>query len=474
MYVVGVFMAKTWSDIWKMEELYRSVERWMIKVGSRSGSKATKSNYLYRLRSYCEKIGNNPDELIEERKKHLSSSDEHVKRQHEEILMKYFNGMSDNSTRSNAVGHFKTIKSFYKANYVDLKADTPRTWTTMTDRVPSIEDIKKMVDVSKSPLERAVLLFSAQSGQRVGIVTAMTYGMFREALNNGESPIDIHVSGDIRGEGDKRINKNRLNYTFFVGADTINALKTYIEHMRVIGYTYKDDSPLFVSDRKFRRFAGTKDKKATFARVDREAMNKIIRRCAVSAGLMDKEGIVTPGGTKRYPIHFHCMRKFWQTAMEQAGIAKPWYEFMMGHSLGELDRAYSRPTVEQLRDAYTRAESYMNISRLNIPDLDRLKKDMMLSLIRQQCQLVGFDPTRIAINKKDEIGEDLTIDQEIEVLQQVILEVTMKKKVENNNHEHKVVTEDDLTDYLNKGWEMVSELSNGKIVLKSPFPNGVK
>ena len=466
-------MAKTWSNIWEMEEQFSSVERWMTKVGSRTGSKATKRNYLYRLRRFYEKIGKNPDELIEERKKHLSSSDEHIKRQHEEILMKYFNDMSDNSTRSNAVGHFKTIKSFYKANYVDLKADTPRTWTTMTDRVPSVEDIKKMIDVSKSPLERAVLLFSAQSGQRVGIVSAMTYGMLREALDNGENPISIHVSGDIRGRGGIKVNKNRLNYSFFIGADTINALKTYIEHMRVIGYTFKDESPLFMSDRKYRDFAGTKDTKASFKMVDREALNKIIRRSAVRAGLMDKDGIDTPGGMKRYPIHFHCMRKFWQTAMEQAGIAKPWYEYMMGHSLGELDRAYSRPTVEQLRDAYARAESYMNVSRLNIPDLDRLKKDMMLSLIRQQCQIVGFDPGRIAINKKDEIGEDLTIDQEIEVLQQAILDVTIKKKVENNNHEHKVVTEDDLTDYLNKGWVIVSELSNGKIVLKSPFPNGV-
>ena len=444
---------------------------------SRSGSEGTKRNYLYVLRKYCSKVGKNPDELIEERKEHLKSDDDMIQHRHEDMLMGYFNEIDKIKSRSTALAYFKAIKSFYNASYLDLKLDTPKEWTSFTDKVPSLEDLKKMIDVAGNPLEKAVILFCAQSGQRVGIITAMKYQMVREALNNGESPVCIHVNGDIQNNRGVKVNKNRQDYSFFIGADTINALKLYVDRMRTLGHTFSGGSPLFVTEKKYYDKVASKGEKLkggekSYKPLDREAVNRIVRRCAIKAGLMDKDGVKTPGGITRYPIHTHCMRKFWVTAMEQAGVAKPWYEYMEGHSLGVLDRAYSRPTVEQLRDAYARTESYMNVSRLNIPDLDRLKKDMMLSLIRQQCQIVGFDPGRIAINKKDEIGEDLTIDQEIEVLQQAILDVTMKKKVENNNHEHKVVTEDDLTDYLNKGWGIVSELSNGKIVLKSPFPNG--
>jgi len=167
------------------------------------------------------------------------------------------------------------------------------------------------------------------------------------------------------------------------------------------------------------------------------------------------------------------MRKFWQTAMEQAGIAKPWYEWMMGHSLGELDRAYSRPTVTKLRDAYVKAQPYLSVSRLNImPDMDQIRKEMMLALFKQQAQMMNFDPERVLITKAKEKGEELTIDEEIELLQELILQKTLSERVENNCHEHKVVDLSELTRYLNRGWELLHEVSGGKqFVLKNPIPS---
>ena len=454
-----------------MERENKSVGKWISKVMTRTGSQSTRRNYLYYLKRFCEKVGQNPDELIKERKEHLKSSDEDVKRQHEERLLEYFNELCGKSSRNTALVNLKAIRSFYKSNYVELKIETPGAWAAVTDKVPSLEDISKMVDMAKNPVEKALLLFAAQSGQRVGVVSAMTYGMVKEGLNRGKSPVCIQVSGALGDSRGEKVNKNRQTYCFFIGADSINALKTYIEHMRVMGHTFEDNSPLFMTDSKLRGFGGTKDIEATFRPVDKRTMNRIIRRCAIKAGLMDAEGIQTPGGVTRYPIHFHCMRKFWVTAMEQAGVAKPWYEFMEGHSLGALDRAYSRPTVQQLRDAYARAESYMNVSRLNIPDLDRLKKDLLLSVMRQQAQALGMDADkiRISIEKEKEDQEGLTVDGEIELLQRMILERTMRNKAEKTP-EHKVIDEVELVDYLNKGWECVRELNGGeKVIVKAPF-----
>ncbi len=145
----------------------------------------------------------------------------------------------------------------------------------------------------------------------------------------------------------------------------------------------------------------------------------------------------------------------------------------MGHSLGQLDRAYSKPTVEQLKEAYNRAEPYLSISRINLPDLDNMKRELLLSVVKQQCQILGFDPDRIKIEKEKEINGNITIDDEIEILQKEILGVTIKNKVNNYKYDHKIVTETELTDYLNQGWEIVKDLPNGKLVIKSPLPQGI-
>lgn len=454
-----------WAKKWELEN-YESVRRWMNQVGSKTGSLSTKRNYLYYLLKFCKKTGKNPDELIKERKKHLKSAKEEIVRNHEELLMEHFNELDKSSSRSNSNTNFNAIRSFYKANYVDLKLRSPAKWTTFTDKVPSLEDIKKMIDASESPLQKAVILFSAQSGQRAGVIAAITYGMVREQLESNEKPICINVSADIKAHNGERVNKHRQKYCFFVGRDAVDALKIYFEQMRILGYKFTDESPLFITDRKYRKFAENKNKTATFKPLDREALNKLVKRAAVKAGLMDQEGVKTADGKRRFPIHHHCLRKFWQTAMEQTGIAKPWYEYMMGHSLGELDRAYSNPSIEQLKEAYERSERYLSISHINVPEIEQMKKEMLLEVIKREAQMFGIDPMKIKIEKEKIMSSGLSVDDEIQGLQSEILKFTKENR--NNLQDHKIITEDELTNYLNGGWEIVRELNSGKIVVRMP------
>ncbi len=452
---------------------YTTVKRWMDVIGSKSGSKNTQKNYLLHLKIYCEWIGKTPDELIEERKEHLTHTDEIVKRTHEDQLTSFFQEYGENVARSTAVTKFKTVKSFYKANHYDLKISIPKSWTTYTDKVPSLDEIHKMVEASDSPVQKALILFSAQSGQRAGVVTSMTYGMLREALEGSESPISFHISADLRDHNGKRVNKNRQEYTFFIGRDTVTTLKRYIEYMENKGHVFEDNSPLFVTDKQYayRDFAGketTGDK--AYRPISNESLNNTVKRLAIRAGLMKEDGPRMANGRRRYQIHHHCLRKFWQTAMEQAGVAKPWYEYMMGHSLGNLDKAYSRPSLEQLQEGYRRAENYLSVSRANLTDLDNIKKDLLLSVIRQQCQIIGFDAQRVVIAEEQDRGIKLTIDEEIEVLQKEVMGTLMRHKVNNNKHEHKIVTEEELPEYLSQGWEFTNKVSEGKFLIKNPIP----
>ena len=138
---------------------YESVRLWMSKVGGKSGSTGTQKVYLRNLRHYCEWFGKNPDEMIEERKEQAKNQDESIKQRHEDKLDEFFNEIEGDKSRNTAVLRFKTVKSFYKANHYPLTNVTPRTWTTFTDKVPSLDELHKMVEASDSPVQKALLLF---------------------------------------------------------------------------------------------------------------------------------------------------------------------------------------------------------------------------------------------------------------------------------------------------------------------------
>jgi len=441
-------------------EKYKTVQRWMDKIGSKTGSKNTKKSYLYILNKFCIHVKKNPDEIIKQRKKDSTSKNDTVRRRYEEKLMKFFKKIDEERSRGTAMNHYNAVKSFFKANYLELAAPTLKRWVTYTDKTPTLEEIKKMIDASESALQRAIILFSAQTGQRSGILTGLKYGLVSDQLEEGDSPLLIEITGDIRGYNEERVNKNRQRYYFYVGRDSIDALKSYIEVRKSQGEKITAKSPLFVTEKKF---------KGEFLPLDQDAINRLVTRAAIKAGITNSYN--TSDGKTKYTIHHHCLRKFWQTAMEQAGVAKPWYDFMMGHSLGPLDKAYSNPNRQQLLDAYKRAEPYLSISRINVPEIDSLKKEMLLSVMKQQCEILGYDPNRIKIKREKEIGKTILIDEEIEIFQKEILNITMKNRINNNQFEHKIVNENELTNYLNKGWELVKELSTGNIVIKYPVPN---
>jgi len=219
-----------------------AVQRWIEYLATKTGSESTKRIYFYALQRYYKFAKKNPDQLIKERTRNLEAKTETTKRKHDELLQRFFNDLDKKASRSLSTTLFNAIKSFYKANYVDLRLPSPKGWTTHTDKIPTSDEIKKMVQLSDSPLQRAVILFSAQSGQRAGIITALTYGHVKEGLESGKSPLWMQVSGDIRNRTGERVNKHRQAYSFFIGHDTIEALRAYLDTRKGGGDKIDEDS----------------------------------------------------------------------------------------------------------------------------------------------------------------------------------------------------------------------------------------
>ena len=82
---------------------------------------------------------------------------------------------------------------------------------------------------------------------------------------------------------------------------------------------------------------------------------------------------------------------------------------------------------------------------------------------------VAVDPMRVKIEKERELGKGLTSDEEQELLKVEIKKIAMPQNSNNGKpYASKLVTEQELVQYIEDGWEIVRELSNGRFLIKRP------
>ena len=442
-----------------MEKEFSTISRFVSYLeANTTGSPKTYNIYMRAIHRYAQFIELTPDELIKDRFNDLNKKNVMERRKHEDTAMRFFGLLSKQFARMSSVVQLQAVKTFYKANHATLDMKMPKTWTEHHDKVPTLDEVRQMVEVSSSTLQRAVLLVSAQSGQRAGVISSLRYGMVCDILEDEEYPARIEITPNLEDRFGNLINKHRASYIFFIGKDSIEAIKAYLRSRENTFGKIHDDDFLFVAEKPFRGQA---------IPLDQDAVNKLVKRAAIVAKLMKE-----PKRGKRAPIHHHCLRKFWQTTMEQAQVPKPWYESMMGHKVGGNDASYSKPTMDQLKEAYQRAEYYLSITPTTRSEQE-LKKSIFLATLREQAHLFGIDPAKIRIEKQREMGLDYTQDHEIEAirheLNQVGKQLQERPKLESkSNFQAAIVNEAQLVKHLEEGWDLLQETNNGKYILRRP------
>jgi integrase len=129
--------------------------------------------------------------------------------------------------------------------------------------------------------------------------------------------------------------KTKLLAKTFIGEEAMTALKAYLDDRRrgsraVEPEIITRESPLF------RTWLRGKAKP-----MSRMNMSTLVRNAFLSAGI------------KR--VSAHSLRRYYQTAMEEANVNVNWIDQMLGHELVNCRGAYSKPTDEQLEESYRRA-----------------------------------------------------------------------------------------------------------------------
>lgn len=168
----------------------------------------------------------------------------------------------------------------------------------------------------------------------------------------------------------------------------------------------------------------------------------------------------------------YVLRAYFDTqlllAESHGKITHPYRVFFMGHN-GDIESRYTTnkgvlpvSLMEDMRQAFTRCEPYLCTVQEKTAD----KKEMLLEMWREQARLYGIDPLKVKIEKQRGLRRDLGQDEESEALRSEIAKPAIHpQKKRSALGKTKLVTEEELTTYLNKGWQLAKELRSGKMLI---------
>ena len=333
---------------------YESVARWISNFPDRPN---TKKSYLASLKKFVEWIGKDPDKLVYEAKLNPSKIHSQMKR--------YYNLLIEEGKSSKtAILVYQSLRSFFRWNDIVL-GRTPRGFKGRVEygstHVLTPTEVALMVDACPNIRDKCIIVFLAQSGQRIGVLTALKYKHIKNGLEKEVFPLIIEVPAVLRDVKGVNVNKLGETYRFAVGKDTILCLKKMIQERIENGEKITDESWLFRSYSEAKTVNGKKILvKVPKGRIGKPLTSAAIRDIVNKAAF--KAGIQTKASEKRYEIHPHIFRRYWNMRMQEAGLSEDLRNFMLGHKL-PYDGAYSKWYPDAIkREWHTKnVEQYLSV-----------------------------------------------------------------------------------------------------------------
>jgi len=300
--------------------------------------------YLNALKKFCEWCGKNPQELILQRDRELKNDDPNNRTGIRDLLLDFRHHLEHRDLAPKTINTYDgAIRGFFttvlgKRGVINIRNYKDRSITQRKDLVPTLEELKKMLD-AVSIEEKFRILFIAQTGMRVSDATSLKIGDVKRELELENIPLAIRFSP----QKDRNLIGERIT---FLGSDGVEMLKQYLNWREKRGELLIDDSPLFTGRTKKRH--GRK-----ITPVASAAFNETIRESAKKAGIGN-------GNEKYGRIRTHCLRKFFITQMTNHGVEDKIVNFLTCHKLSEVDCVYWNRRVDTLRRIYAERQQYVN------------------------------------------------------------------------------------------------------------------
>ena len=377
--------------------------------------------------------------------------------------------MLDGKSSYTAYGTVSYVRSFLSYYGVQLKVGK-----NLLARVPEHEEyytltndqVQKIVQYAPIARDKAVIAFLYQAGQRDAIFEALKVGHVREEIEQGKRPAVIKIPANFKTCRGRSANKLGKDYYMVIPFETCTFIKAMIEERKRWGEEITDDSWLFRTYSV--KLAGhpIKVNRSTPAKqaMTKKTVGKIIDHCTKAIGIFAQH-------TKRKLIHPHTFRRCFETTLDDK-LSESLLKFIMGRAIplevahhipSELRGAYKIYSKEYVREQWNKNDCDMALNLGTSPKLmeaykivDGMKTSgMSEEEINEVYALIG------ALGSPEEAMKEIRKRAE-DAMRLKIFGGGIRAKPK----EQRIVDEGELPDLLGQGFEIVTVLPSGKLVVK--------
>jgi integrase len=352
-----------------------TITEWLNIINTRPN---TERNYLLGFQWFTEWTGKEPEALLLEAEQEIKDGLLMRQRSIKKYLVNFRRYLQDKGNAPQTIkGYLTGVKSFYMAFDIEIpkshsggnKAQTLK----KHKEIPTKEDLQEVLKVC-DPLEKAVLLVGASSGLSAHEIINLKVKDFKKGYDpeTGITTLDLR-----RGKVD-------FDFVTFLSPEASKAVQDYLtyrartiktgetrrlnqlEKQRIIS----DNDHLFIKRKIDPIYLKNHDD--DLRKLDQDSIMKVYR------SISEKAQKNTPAGDWNL-IRSHNMRKYFNSALLNAGADSFHVEFFMGHTLDDTKAAYFRADKEKLKEIYKKYTPYITIEKAldpeQHPDFIRLKKE---------------------------------------------------------------------------------------------------
>lgn len=339
------------------------IKVWMSEYRNKPN---TQRIYLQAMRAYTDFTHKSPTQLIEEAKADIRAGkfmDERAV--FEDFTL--FNGylIDTGLAPKTRASHITGVKSFFRKYYIDvpqLRNDKKVKPLEINKKVPSKEDLQTVLSVA-TPLEKCLILVGCTSGLSAEEVRNLTLEKYLSGYDKTDEICTLQL----------RRTKTEVDFIPFLPKETTRAINTYLEcrertlksndvvkerslKKQRITRNEKGEATgyLFISEHVPNKYNETKNEE--LRKISHDSYMKIFQQ------ISNKAQKNTAYGDWNL-IRSHNLRRYFYSALINAGADIFTVEFLSGHAVPDSQWAYIVAKPEALKEQYKKYIPYLAIEK---------------------------------------------------------------------------------------------------------------
>lgn len=425
-----------------------TVKRWYENLKAKS--EITADNYLRNFGLWLEWLNLTEEKLTELAKEDYTALKNLIS---DQIRRKENEGKAGSYISTS----LKPMLSFLKFNnitvhlQINIKNEN-RNLTTENERIPTKDELSTILRSTdtRGRLEIALMAFSGLRPETLGSYKG-TNGLKLSDIKDLEIvkgkiefkkiPAEITVRPEL--------SKARHQYLTFLSEEGCKYMTEYLNERINSKEKISGESPLILPNESKSR---------------KETKNRFLETQLISREI--KKAIKKAGFTWRP----YVLRAYFATNLDIAEasgkISHSWRQFIMGHK-GDIEARYSTnknlsdEIKDQIRETYKKCQKYLSTQTTKTQEENLTEK-------LREYTLTIFETTfntKLKKEKKEELMKLSTENFEEELRR---ISNKRKKEILNNGNTQKIITINEIEEYIIQGWEFITTLPNGKAIIRIP------